>query len=124
MAAVEITFDDLSPFAPTLVEGKAQLMIDDAIATAAVVAPCILDEDFTAGAAAKAIIRGALVRWAEAGSGAVVTQAAGPFSQALDTRQVRRAMFYPSEITDLQRLCRTIGRGRAFTIDTIPAVTE
>ncbi|MFC9769463.1 hypothetical protein, partial [Rhodococcus jostii] len=107
MAAVEITFDDLSPFAPTLDEGKAQLMIDDAIATAAVVAPCILDEDFTQEAAAKAILRGAILRWHDAGNGAVVTQAAGPFSQALDTRQVRRAMFYPSEITDLQRLCRT-----------------
>ncbi|WP_343466358.1 hypothetical protein AAI421_14485 [Rhodococcus aetherivorans] len=120
MAAVVLTIDDLLPFAPGIDPGKAQIMIEDAIATAAEVAPCILEDTFTKDAAAKAILRGAILRWHDSGSGAVVSQAAGPFSQTVDNRVQRRAMFWPSEITDLQKLCRT-GGGKVFQIDTTPA---
>ncbi|MBP2211089.1 hypothetical protein JOJ87_001433 [Rhodococcus ruber] len=122
MAAVAMTVDDLIPFAPTIDEAKAALMIEDAIATASVVAPCILEDTFVHEAAAKAIIRGAILRWNDSGNGAVVSQAAGPYSQTIDTRVNRRSMFYPSEITDLQRLCQAYKRGRAFTVDTTPVV--
>lgn len=119
MAAVHITVDDLLPFAPGIDEAKAEAMIEDALALAAEVAPCILEESFTKPAAAKAILRGAILRWNDAGTGAVVSQAAGPFSQTIDTSKVRRAMFWPSEITDLQKLCGG-SKNQAFAIDTVP----
>lgn len=118
MTAVTLTPDDLTPFAE-VDEYKAEAMIADALAMAAVVAPCILDEDFAYAAAAKAILRGAILRWHEAGTGAFVQQGAGPFQVTMDSRQQRRGMFYPSEITQLQDLCRESGTGQAFTIDTI-----
>ena len=80
MAAVTLTVDDLIPFAPDIEPGKATAMIDDALALAAVVAPCILEDTFTAAGAAKAILRGAVLRWHDAGAGAIVSQSAGPFA--------------------------------------------
>ncbi|MDV6291503.1 hypothetical protein [Rhodococcus aetherivorans] len=120
MAAVTLTVDDLIPFTPDIDPGKATAMIDDALALAAVVAPCILEDTFTAAGAAKAIIRGAVLRWHDAGAGAIVSQSAGPFAQTIDTSTARRGMFWPSEITQLQKLCQT-GSSGAFTIDTVPA---
>lgn len=122
MAAVTLSIDDLTPFAPDIDPGKATAMIEDALAVAAIVAPCILEDTFTAAGAAKAIIRGALLRWHDAGTGAVVSQAAGPFTQTIDTSTTRRGMYWPSEITQLQKLCQTSG-ARAFSIDTVPTET-
>lgn len=124
MAAVSLTPADLTPFA-TIDAAKAQAMIDDALALAARVAPCILTDTFAYDAAAKAILRGAILRWNEAGTGALQSQTAGPFGMQVDTRQQRRGMFWPSEIAELQELCRD-GEvtGRAFSIDTTPADTR
>lgn len=117
MAAVTLTPDDLNPFldSPIPVE-RAVLMIEDAIAIAATVAPCIATDAFTKVSAAKAIIRGAILRWHIAGNGSTTTQQAGSFSQTMSTP--RKGMFWPSEITDLQALCSTGGSG-AFSIDTV-----
>lgn len=120
--AVSITIDDLTPFAPNIDEGRAQAMIEDALALAAIVAPCIQEDTFTHTAAARAIIRGAILRWNDAGSGAITSQTVGPFSQTVDTSQVRRGMFWPSEIKQLQELCGQ-REPRAFAIDTVPAWT-
>lgn len=121
MAAVTLAPADLEPFA-TIEPAKAQAMIDDALALAARVAPCITEDTFTYEAAAKAILRGAVLRWHEAGSGALQSETAGPFAQAIDTRQQRRGMFWPSEITDLERLCADSAPS-AFDINTIPTAT-
>jgi hypothetical protein len=102
---VSISVADLLPFSPSIDSAKAQAMIDDALALAARVAPCINDADFAYPDAAKAIIRGAILRWDEAGTGAMQQQMAGPFGQTIDTRQQRRGMFWPSEINDLTALC-------------------
>lgn len=104
MAAVSLELSDLAPFA-AIDATKAQAMIDDALALAARVAPCILTAEFEYAAAAKAILRGAILRWNDSGSGALQAQTAGPFGQTLDTRQVRKGMFWPSEIEQLQELC-------------------
>jgi hypothetical protein len=121
VAAVELTPADLVPFAE-ISEAKAQAMIDDALAYAALVAPCILDDDFEYAAAAKAILRGAVLRWNEAGTGALQQQTAGPFGETYDTRQARRGMFWPSEIEALQQLCIDGNpSGGAFEIDTVPS---
>ncbi|MGX6508282.1 hypothetical protein [Rhodococcus sp. SJ-2] len=119
MAAVAITVDDLLPFAPDIDEAKATAMIEDALALAAVIAPCILDAEFENPGAAKAILRGAVLRWNDSGSGAIVSQAAGPFSRTVDTSNPRKSLFWPSEIEQLQKLCQSASAG-VFTIDTVP----
>lgn len=123
---------DLEPFA-TIDEAKAIAMIEDAEATAATVAPCITEsgflEDDTRVAYVRAVIRGAVLRWNESGSGAYQAQTAGPFGVTMDTRQERRGMFWPSEIEQLQEACKRYragdgaGDGAAATISMIPNMT-
>lgn len=122
MELLEVT--DLAPFA-SIDEAKAEQMVDDAIAQAILAAPCLEDIDSLTGMQirqAKSVLRGAVLRWNDAGSGAFAAQTAGPFGVTLDTRQARRSMFWPSEITDLQKICKGVGSdGGAFSIDTAPA---
>lgn len=101
---------DLAPFA-TIESAKAEAMIEDAEAMALLAAPCLADAGFTYATAVKAILRGAVLRWNDSGSGALQAQTAGPFGQTIDTRQERRGMFWPSEITALQNLCGNTGGG-------------
>lgn len=127
MPAVAISKTDLDAFADDITATKAAAMIADAMAMALLVAPCLDDAQLTdkKAAAAKAIIRGAILRWHDAGSGALSQkqQAAGPFSQSetYDTRQVRRAMYWPSEIEQLQSICRAEddASGGAWGYDTL-----
>jgi hypothetical protein len=99
-----LVVEDLAPFA-TIEAAKANAMIDDAEAMALLAAPCIAADGFAYTTAVKAILRGAVLRWNDSGSGALQAQQAGPFGQTLDTRQERRGMFWPSEIVSLQSLC-------------------
>lgn len=118
-----ITRDDLAPFAD-INDDKADAMIADAVAMAAQVAPCISTDDFQANvdkmSALKAILRGAVLRWNDAGSGAISQRTAGPFQQTLDTTHERRSMYWPSEISQLEALCKTDSTGGAFAFDTAP----
>lgn len=99
-----LSAEDLAPFATISLE-KAVAMIEDAEAMAILAAPCIASQSFANTAAVKAILRGAIIRWNDSGSGALQAQTAGPFGQTIDTRQDRRGMFWPSEIVALQALC-------------------
>ena len=117
MPAVTITPTDLAPFA-AIPDEKATAMIADALGLAAQVAPCILEVDFKHPDAAKAVLRGAILRWHDSGSGAAASKTWGPYSETLDTRTPRRAMFWPSEIEQLQSMCAT--STGAFTIDAVP----
>lgn len=101
---------------------SAATLIDDAEAIAMLSAPCLREElnpESFKFKAARAILRGAIQRWADAGSGAVEAQTAGIFSMTT-TSQVRRNSFWPSEITDLQKVCRGANVGKAYSIDTAP----
>lgn len=121
--AAPLTHTDLAPFCPGLTEAKAAAMIDDVWATAQLEAPCITSTDFTADplkmAALKAILRQSLIRWNDAGSGAVGQTTAGPFSQTIST-PARVAAFTDREKADLRRLCTGTSPGSPFTISTIP----
>lgn len=120
MAAVSLTYEDITPFVPDIDRARCEATISDALALAALVAPCITAADFASPEAARAILRGAVVRCAESGSGAVQQQTAGPFAQTIDTRQQRRGMFWPSEIEQLQSLCADpSASAAAYSIDTI-----
>lgn len=121
---------DLEPFAD-ISEAKAQAMIDDATAMATKAAPCLAipagEEgalSLTDQAAAKAILRNAILRWNDSGTGAVsgLQQTAGSFqvSQTLDTRSPRRGLLWPTEISDLQSICKDGAGSGAFEINTVP----
>lgn len=125
MAYIEL--DDLEPFADIEVL-KAEAMIADAVAQAILVAPCLADEgdlDANQIAAVKSVLRGAILRWNDSGSGAFTQQQAGPFGVTMDTRQQRRSLFWPSEIEQLEKICNAVsgGAGGAFAIDTAPGCT-
>jgi hypothetical protein len=122
---LEITVDDLAIFAKEPIDDdKAEAMIAYAVARAQLHAPCINDEDFAYTDAAKAILLDAILRWNDSGSGALsqISQTAGVFGnvQTFDTRQQRPSLFRPSEIVELQRLCKSSGGPRAFEVDSTP----
>jgi hypothetical protein len=109
-------------------------MVAGANAKALRVAPClgwdgsVTDQPAPSAdqiAEARLILLGAVKRWAEAGSGALQAQQAGPFGVTVDTRQRTGFNLWPSEITGLQDICKTADEGRreAFSIDTAPAVS-
>lgn len=88
---------------------KIAEMIGDVLAQAAIVAPCLSEPDFPYAAAAKAILREAVLRRFEAGPGGVTTrqQGTGPFSQSetVDTR-MQRGILQPRDIVSLEQLCK------------------
>jgi len=107
MPAANLTPEDLAPFTdPDIPKDMAVAMCADALAIAAVIAPCILDPRFQYADAAKAIMRGAVLRWNAAETGAVTSQTAGPFSVSVDTTYRRSGLYTPAEITQLQALCK------------------
>ena len=117
--SVLISVDDLKPFAPDIDEQKALAMIMDAMALAVRVAPCILSDDFEHADAAKAILRGAILRWNEQGTGDVSQISADVFGMRFDGRRARNAGgFLDKELRDLAALCRPRGRG-AFSINLV-----
>lgn len=120
-----ISIDDLSLFAD-IDEEKAEAMIADAVAQAVLVAPCLSvegDLDANQTAAVLAVLRAAILRWNEAGTGALQQQTVGPFGQMMDTRQQRRSLFWPTEIGQLQAICQAVigDDSGIFSIDTAPS---
>ena len=94
-------------------------MIADALAMARLVAPCITESTFAYPDAALAIIRGAILRWNEAGAGVKTSssETVGPFGYTESYQQPqRRALFWPSEIDSLKKLCAS-GK-KAWSYDT------
>jgi hypothetical protein len=104
------------------------MMLAGANAKAARIAPCLADGADPAPtgdqlAEARLVLLSALVRWADAGSGAYQQQSAGPFAVTVDTRQRGGYNLWPSEIEQLQAICRA-GDGTGggmFAVDTAPA---
>lgn len=115
-----ITIEDLPDSIRNLIEAEMlQMMVDGLNSRAVRVAPC-LGEDPDPGllAEAKLILIGVIKRWAEAGSGAFTQQTAGSFSVSMDTRQRTGWNLRPSEIGDLQDLCKqtTGNEGKAWSV--------
>lgn len=117
--------EDLAPFAE-IPEAKALAMIADALAMARLAAPCISEAGFAYADAALAIIRGAILRWNDAGTGVKTTasETVGPFGYSESYLQPqRRALFWPSEIDQLKKLCANSNAGKAFSYDTAGTTT-
>jgi len=116
-----ITSDDL----PVAVASNAMatVWVEGANARASRVAPCLAATDPAPSedmlSEAKLILIGAVIRWSEAGAGALQTQTAGVFGVTLDTRQRMGFNLWPSEITQLQDICKNGTESKAFSIDTV-----
>ena len=96
-------------------------LVEGVNAKASRVAPCLADSPTDEQVAeARLVLIGAVKRWTEAGSGALQSQTAGPFSQTLDTRQRTGFNLWPSEIEALQSICATGGESKAFSLDAAP----
>lgn len=119
-----LTPDELEPFA-TIEGDKAEAMIADAESMAALAAPCVTEPEFLESpelvGALKALLRRAILRWNDAGGGAVVQVGAGPFQQTIAQGQnMPRNLFWPSEVAQLRDLCAAHNgrtKGDAFTVD-------
>lgn len=101
------------------------VLLAGANAKAGRVAPCLTTDDPRPSIEqineAKMVLLGAVKRWADAGAGALQSQQAGPFGVQLDTRQRTGYNLWPSEITDLQDICKSASSDDgAYAIDTAP----
>jgi len=112
---VVITPADLAPYAE-ISEDKANSMITAVLARAALKAPCITRADFAYPQAAKAVLMEAILRWHDAGNGARTQTVIGPFQGMVDTTVTRRGLFTPTELEELEEMCRedTDSRGGAY----------
>lgn len=113
-----LTVHDLTPFAE-IDPSKAEEMIVDAEALAVLAAPCLGSADGLTDAqkaAVKAVLRGSILRWIDAGSGVRQSVQTGPFGETIDTTQQRRGMFWPSEIVNLQGICGNT-QGGVYSLD-------
>jgi hypothetical protein len=119
--AVIITANDLP--ADVASNAMAQMWIDGANARALRVAPCLaaMDEPLSYDQQAEAtlILVGAVIRWSQAGAGAFQSQTVGPFGVTVDNRQRGGFNLWPSEITQLQDICKKDEGVKAFSIDTV-----
>lgn len=99
------------------------MWVDGANARASRVAPCLAATDPAPTgdqlAEAKLVLIGAVTRWSQAGSGAFQSQTAGPFGVTLDTRQRTGFNLWPSEISQLQDICKNGSESRAYSVDTV-----
>lgn len=69
----------------------------------------------------KDVVRSAILRWNDRGSGAIVSRNAGEYGETLNRADDKRALYRPGEIRDLQAVCGNVRkRGQASTISTIP----
>lgn len=104
-------------------KAMAATWIAGANARASRVAPCLASTDPAPTddqlAEAKLILIGAVIRWSQAGTGAFQTQTAGPYGVTLDTRQRVGFNLWPSEISQLQDICKNGAESQAYAVDTV-----
>lgn len=116
-----ISADDLP--ADVAANSMSAVWVAGANARASRVAPCLASTNPapTEGqlADAKLILIGAVIRWSQAGAGALQSQTAGPFAVTLDTRQRGGFNLWPSEISQLQDICKNGAESQAYSIDTV-----
>lgn len=122
MAAI-ITPDDLPSAVQTAAGELLAQMVAGANAKASRVAPCLASIDPAPTddqlSEAMLVLIGAVTRWTQAGAGAFVQQSAGPFAITTDSRQRSGYNLWPSEISDLQAICKDGGERVPFAVDTV-----
>lgn len=119
-----LTRDALKVFSPELSNDTADAMLATAWARAQQAAPCLREDapdlDSADVEIIKDVLRSAILRWDERGSGAVAQRTAGEYGETFRASD-SSTLFRPNEIRDLQSVCGNVRkRGRASTISTIP----
>lgn len=109
---------DLRAALPGVSDDELQQWIDDAVALAAHIAPCITRPEFPHGAALKAVLRAAIRYNAKGGSGAVTQLSAGPWQKSMDTRTTSSGiLFSPAQEKQLRAMCRPrISEAAAYSV--------
>lgn len=98
--------------------------VNGANARASRVAPCLAAADPPPTddqlAEARLVLIGAVTRWSQAGSGAFQSENIGPLGYTVDTRQRGGFNLWPSEISQLQDICKNGSESSAYSFDTVP----
>jgi hypothetical protein len=114
-----------------LVETEADrlaILIEDAETFAVMAAPPLADPEALTEqqrAQARTILRRAVVRESDSGTGAKVQEAAGPYSYTVDTRTASRVSFLTDEEEDaLRGVVGIVKSHQAFNTDVTPSWAE
>lgn len=122
-----LTWEDLKVFEPDIPEDLANAMIATVWSRAQKLATCLtavtpdpnpLDDDVDRETV-KDILRSAVLRWNDSGSGAVTSRTAGDYSE--NFAHSGGGLFRPGEIADLRSLCGARAGQKASTILTSPS---
>ena len=114
---------DLAVFDPDIEEERAEAMIATVWARARTVAPCLASDDVELSPdqfeVVKGIVRDAVLRWSDVGTGVTKSRTAGDYAESYDAGAGRSGLFRPDEIHELQNVCRAVRRPtqRAYSID-------
>lgn len=107
------------PEDPFVSESALQKRIRSTWARVRKIAPCMADDDFELSGddleIVKDTMRSVILRSIDRGSGAIYSETSGDYSQTLATD---KAVFRPAEIADLQAICGTVRKGKAYTAPT------
>lgn len=110
--------------------GRLAILIDDAETSATMpkVAPALAEPDLLTAAQraqVKTILRRAVVREAEAGTGAKTQEVAGPYSYTVDTRTANRTSCLTEEEEDALRSIVGISKStQVFSLDVTPSTVS
>jgi len=110
-----LTVEDFRLSLPDTPDEELQILIEDAEALAALYAPCITSPTFKQTAAAKAIIRKAViydVKAQEEGNN-IAKESTGPYSVDYATPTRSGALFSKAQIEALKALCPAVSSGMA-----------
>lgn len=121
--AAPLTWDDLKVFDPEIPEDLANAMIASVWAQSMKVAPCLKEDGALAdeddAEIVKSTLRRVIMRWFDAGSGAVSQRGAAEYQETL--RDFGGGKLRPDDIKDLQSFCATTLQTQAAqTIPTRP----
>lgn len=108
MNYLTLEWEEVAPLVPNISPEKGKILVEDITARAKNLVPELSDKlSDDQRAVAKAVLRKALVRWADSGTGGITTrsQTAGPY-QTSETYEARgdRPLFYDSEIAELRAI--------------------
>lgn len=129
-----LTIPDVQVFDPQIDPAKCAQMIQDLTSRAIMAAPGLDSDDLTdvQRNAVKGILRTALLRWNDAGTGARTTRSVshttGPYGQTDSTTYeplAAKSRLWPSEIEELRNIVKDAvpQKGKAFSINMIPVPT-
>lgn len=105
---MDLTYDDLLPFAPSLTAERADILIRGVTARVAQKVPCILA--LAATDAVRDILMAAVLRRYQAGGGLVTSQKVGEVQITMDTATSGRLLL-DSELAELQAMCGAVSTG-------------